>query len=177
MKARFKEYLKSLSRATRESIEYGAKTVKGVAGVHVDDNYIGFVNVYCHDENGDLTDELRDAVMIALDDYRAGGVEVKVLPIVKHPVDLTNITLVVKDDVEMSSVVDSINLLLTNFLNNYTVSSDFFVSDVITTIMNSYSSIVVTIDLGDLDNIKILDNELVVAGEVDIKYTRLSDWR
>ena len=177
MKARFQEYLKSISRATRESIEYGVKTVNGVAGVYVDDNYIGFVNVFCHDKNGDLPEELKSEILIALDDYRAGGIEVKVLPIVKHPVDLTDLTLVVKDNVEMSSVIESINLLLTNYLNSYSVATDFYLSDIITLIMKNYSSIIVTLDVGDIENIKILDNELVVAGEVSVKYKYLSDWR
>ena len=177
MKARFKEYLKSLGRATRESIEYGVKTVDGVAGVYVDDNYIGFVNVYCHDKNGDLPEDLKKEITIALEDYRAGGIEVKVLPIVKHPIDLTDLTLIVKDNSEIESIIESINLMLTNYLNNYSVSTDFYLSDIITLIMKNYNNIIVTLDVGNIENAKILDNELVVAGEVSIKYKYLSDWR
>lgn len=176
-KARFREYLKSLGRATRESIEYGVKTVDGVSGVYVDDNYIGFVNVYCHNEDGDLPESLKSAVSLTLDDYRAGGIEVRVLPIVKHPLDLNNVTLVVRDNTDMTSIIDSVNLLLTNYLNSYSASQDFFVSDLITTIMNSYSNIIVTLELGDLADIKIQDNELIVAGDVQVGYRFLSDWR
>lgn len=176
MKARFKLYLKSLGRATAESILYGAKTVEGVAGVYIDDNYIGFVNVYCHDKDGNLPEKLKDSIISTLEDYRAGGIEVKVLPVVKHPVNL-DIMLVVKNDIEMTGNIEAITNLLKDFLNSYTVSNDFYVSDIITLLMNNYKSIIVTIDIGDLENEKILSNELVVAGEVNVSYSYLSDWR
>lgn len=177
MKERFKEYLKSLGRATRESIAYGAKTVDGVSGVYVDDNYIGFVNVYCHDKNGDLPDELKGRIEVTLEDYRAAGIEVKVLPVIKHTIDIDDLIVVIKDDIEIGSVIDSINLLITSYLNSYTVSKDFYVSDIITLIMNNYGNLVVTIDIGNLSNIRILDNELVVAGNIDVKFARIADWR
>ena len=176
MKARFKEYLKSLGRATSDSIAYGVKTVEGVSGVYVDDNYIGFVNVYCHDKNGDLPEDLKNKIAFTLEDYRAGGIEVKVLPVVKHPIDL-NISLIVKDNVEMTDNIVSITNLLTDFLNSYKVSADFFVSDIITLLMTNYKSIIVTIDTNDSKNEKVLDNELVVAGQVTVNYSHLSDWR
>lgn len=176
MKSRFKEYLKSLGRATADSIAYGAKTVNGVAGVYVDDNYIGFVNVYCHDANGDLPEDLKNQIVYTLEEYRAGGIEVKVLPVVKHPIDLS-IRLIVKDDIEMSGNLSAIETLLTDYLNSYTVSNDFYASDIITLLMTNYRSIIVTLDIGDLENEKVLDNELVVAGEVNVEFSYLSDWR
>lgn len=177
MKARFQVYLKSLGRATKESIEYGAKTVDGVSGVYVDDKYIGFVNVYCHDKNGELPNELKSKITLTLEDYRAGGIEAKVLPVVRHSVNIENLVLVVPDNTEMTGTIESIKLLVTNFLNSYEVSQDFFVSDLVTLIMNYYKSIVITMNFDGLENIKILDNELVVAGKVNITYKYLSDWR
>lgn len=176
MKSRFKAYLKSLGRATADSIAYGAKTVEGVAGVWVDDNYIGFVNVYCHDKNGDLPEELKTKIAYTLEDYRAGGIEVKVLPVVKHPINL-DISLIVKDDIEMSDNLTAIVNLLTDFLNSYEVSTDFFVSDIITLLMTNYKSIIVTIDTNDCKNEKVLSNELIVAGKINVTYSHLSDWR
>lgn len=176
MKARFKEYIKSLGRATRESIEYGIKTVEGVAGVKIDDNYIGFVNAYVHDSNGELPDELLGNITEELVNYRAAGIEVKVLPCVRHEISLDSVTLITKDDVDIASMIDSINLLVKNYLNSYTVGTNFYVSDIITLLMKNYRSVLVTIDIGDLSNINILYNEVVVAGDVNLKYTSISDW-
>lgn len=172
---RFKLYLKSLGRATRESIAYGVKQVPGIAGVWVDDNYIGFVNVYCHDEYGHLPEELRIQVEQALDNYRAAGVEVKVLPVVEKFIDLA-ITLVVPNDTDIDIYLPGIKTLVESYLNDYEVSQDFYKSDIITLIMENYREIVITMDV-DGDNAKVLDNELVLAGNVDVSYVYASDWR
>lgn len=176
MRERFKEYLKSLGRATAESIAYGAKTVEGVAGVYVDDKYIGFVNLYCHDKNGDLPEELKNEITLTLEKYRAGGIEVKVLPIVKHKINL-DITAVLYDSVDKDTMKESIQNSLISYLNTYTVSQDFFVADIITTLMSSYKGIIVTLDFNNADNVKILSNELVIAGSVNVTCISQSDWR
>ena len=177
LKARFREYLKSLGRATKESIEYGCKTVDGVAGVHVDDHYIGFVNVYVHDSNGDLPSGLKSAVETAMLDYRAAGIEVKVLPVVKKKVNITDMVLVVNDNADMSTILPSIKTLLTEYLNSYSVDEDFYVSDIISVLMQNYRSVIVTIDWDSGSNISTLSNELIVAGDISLSYKYVSDWR
>lgn len=172
---RFKLYLKSLGRATRDAIAYGVKQVSGIAGVWVDDNYIGFVNVYCHDKDGYLPSELKVKVEQALNDYRAAGVEVKVLPVVEKIVDL-NVTLVVPDETEMDAYLPGIKALVESYLNDYEVADDFYKSDIITLILSNYREIVITMEI-DGDNIKTQRNELVLAGDVNVTYVYASDWR
>lgn len=172
---RFKLYLKSLGRATREAIAYGVKQVPGIAGVWVDDNYIGFVNVYCHNEYGYLTEGLRIQVEQALNDYRAAGVEVKVLPTVEKLVDL-DITLVVPNETDMDMYIPGIRALVESYLNDYEVAQDFYKSDIITLIMNNYREVVITMDING-DNVKTQNNELILAGTININYTYASDWR
>lgn len=176
MKMRFREYIKSLGRATRESIEYGIKTVDGVAGVKIDDNYIGFVNAYVHDHNGELPDTLVGNITETLIDYRAAGIEVKILPCVKHPIDLDSVTLIARDEENISTMMESINNLVKTYLNNYTVGKNFYLSDLITLIMKNYRSVLVTIDTGTLANVNILYNEVIVAGNVDLKFAKVSEW-
>jgi uncharacterized phage protein gp47/JayE len=172
---RFKLYLKSLGRATRDSIAYGVKQVSDIAGVWVDDNYIGFVNVYCHDKDGNLPAELKVRVEQALDDYRAAGVEVKVLPVVERVVDL-NVTLVVADGTEMDTYLPGIKTLIESYLNDYEVSDDFYKSDIITLVMSNYGELVITLDI-EGNNVKTQKNELVLAGDVNVTYAYASDWR
>ena len=176
MKSRFKEYIKSLGRATRESLEYGIKTVDGVAGVKIDDQYIGFVNAYVHDKNGKLSNELLKAITEEVVNYRSAGIEVKILPCVRKEINLTSVTLITNDGVEVESILPEINNLVKNFLNSYVVGKNFYVSDLITLIMKNYSGIIATIDIGDLNNVNVLDNTIIVAGEVNLKYIPLSKW-
>lgn len=175
-KARFKSYLKSLGRATRDSLAYGAKSVEGVDGVYVDDNYIGFVNVYCHDANGELPESLKSRVEIALEEYRAGGIEVRVLPVVRKEINVKS-TIVLRDTVDVESVKSSIDLMIKNYLNNYRVSTDFYVADIITLVMSEFSEVVLNIEPNGLENVQIMSNAKVVAGEVDTNCVKLMDWR
>lgn len=172
---RFKLYLKSLGRATRDAIAYGVKQVPGITGVWVDDNYIGFVNVYCHDKNGYLPAELKVKVEQALNDYRAAGVEVKVLPVVERLVNL-KITIVAPNNTDVESYIPGIKTLVENYLNDYEVADDFYKSDIISLILNSYREVVITVDI-EGENIKAQNNELVLAGNIEVSYVYSSDWR
>lgn len=176
LKSRFKEYLRSLGRATRDSVEYGIKSVPGVAGVKIDDQYIGFVNAYVHDKNGNLPKDLLDAITKELVNWRAAGIEVKVLPCVKVPVDVDTVTLITKDDVDVQAILPDINTLVKNFLNSYSVGKSFYVSDLITLITKNYGGIIATIDTCEVKNINVLENMVIVAGEVDLKSVPLGKW-
>lgn len=172
---RFKLYLKSLGRATRDAIAYGVKQVPDIAGVWIDDNYIGFVNVYCHDKDGYLPLELKVRVEQALNEYRAAGVEVKVLPVVERVVNLS-VVLIVPDGTDMDAYLPGIKTLIESYLNDYEVSEDFYKSDIITLVLSNYREVVITVDITG-DNIKAQNNELVLAGDVNVSYVYASDWR
>jgi len=175
-KIRFKSYIKSLQRGTLESITYGAKSVPNVSGVWVDDNYIGFIRVYVHDSHGELPDALKANVLTALDDYRAAGIEVEVLPVVKVPKNLS-FNIVFQNHTDIASYVSSLTTLITNFLNNFKVADDLFMSNVISAIMDSYKDVIVNIEITNGSDSNIQDNELIVAGTVVVSGVLLSDWR
>lgn len=175
-KLRFKEYIRSLQRGTAESIAYGAKTVTGVAGVWVDDSYIGFVRVYVHDHNGELSPELKNAVLDTLDNYRAAGIEVSVIPVVKIEVDI-NITIVFKEGVSIAVYTGSIQELITNFIDNNGVSNSLYMADIIAVIMNNYSDVIVTVSIIQGEDIHLQNNEMVSSGVVSVSGVYLSDWR
>lgn len=175
-KLRFREYIRSLQRGTREAIAYGAKTVQGVAGVWVDDNYIGFVRVYVHDAHGELTDDLKNAVITILDEYRAAGIEVEVLPIIKNVVDL-DLTIIFKDDAATEVYSNKLQTLLTNYLNSFSVAKDLYMSDMIATIMEGYKDVIVNIVINKGSDTSLQNNELIVAGSVKVTGVHASDWR
>lgn len=175
-KMRFKEYIRSLQRGTREAIAYGVKTVLGVAGVWVDDSYIGFVRVYVHDAHGNLSDELKAEVDKTLDDYRAAGIEVEVLPIIKRVTDL-KLHIIFTDDAAIQVYTEKLQTMLTGYLNNFSVSKNLYMSDIIAVIMEGYKDIIVNINIEKGQDTQIQNNELVVAGEVQVTGVHVTDWK
>jgi uncharacterized phage protein gp47/JayE len=175
-KARFKEYIRSLQRGTKEAIAYGTKTVTGVAGAWVDDNYIGFVRVYAHDSNGELPNLLKNKILEVLEDYRAAGIEAEVLPVVKTEINV-NLNLILKDSADMDGTVYGVENLVTNFLNNFQVSENLYASNLLTLITSSYKDVVVNIEVLEGQDTNIQNNEIIKAGIVTITGEYLSDWR
>ena len=174
-KARFKEYVKSLQRGTKEAIAYGTKSVPGVAGAWVDDNYIGFVRVYAHDSDGNLPDTLKSEILEVLEDYRAGGIEVEVLPVVTVNTDLT-LNLVLEDHTYIDSIVFGVKGLVENYLNNLQVSENLYLSNLITLITSNYKGAVVNIEVLNGNDTNLQHNELIKSGIVSITGVHVSDW-
>lgn len=175
-KLRFKEYIRSLQRGTKEAILYGAKTVPGVAGVWVDDRYIGFVNVYAHDSNGNLPEELKEQILITLRDYRAAGIEVQVMPIVRITKDIS-LKVIFRDAVDLPTYEKNLTELVTNFLNHFQVGDNFYIANLIASIIEGYRDVVVNIVVEQGEDSNILSNELVTAGNVQVVGITLSDWK
>lgn len=175
-KARFKEYIRSLQRGTKESIAYGTKTVPGVAGAWVDDNYIGFVRVYAHDSKGELPNELKIRILGVLEDYRAAGIEAEVLPVVKTETNIS-LNLILRESADMDATVYGVNTLVTNFLNNLQVSSNLYMSNLLSMVTTSYKDVIVNIEILEGHDTNLQNNELIRAGIVTITGEHLSDWR
>lgn len=91
-RARAQAYPLTLTRGTVSALESGALTVPGVAYVTVDESLLATddrVYVYVGDPDGRGNAALSDAVEVVLEDYRAAGVMVTVLPADREEVDLT----------------------------------------------------------------------------------------
>lgn len=175
-KARFKEYIRSLQRGTSEAIAYGTKTVAGVAGAWVDDSYIGFVRVYAHDSNGELSDYLKNEILKVLEDYRAGGIEVEVLPVVKREVNV-NLNVILKESTDLDGTIYGIESLVRDYLNNFQVSENLYLSNLLFVITSSYKDVIINIEILDGYDTDLQNNELVKAGDITITGEYLSDWR
>ena len=175
-KHRFREHIRSLSKATKDSIAYGTKEVNGITGVWVDDNYIGFVRVYTHDKDGNLPEELRQEVLTNLEKYRAGGIEVEVLPIVKKE---TNVSLfiVLRDGAVLEDYLPNIKQLIVDYLNNFEVASNLYMTNLVGTITENYRDVIVTFEILEGEDTNLQNNELIVAGVIDVTGVNLKDWR
>lgn len=175
-KRRFQGYIRTLARATRDSIMYGALEVPGVAGVYVDDSYIGYVKLYVHDSNGDLSQELRDRVLTNINSYRAAGIEVEVLPIVKRKVDLS-LDIMIEDQYNSDTYHDLLQALVVSKINQYTVGYPLYMADLVHAIMSAYDDVVVNIRINSGKDIKIQSNQIIRAGKVDVRCVHAKDWR
>lgn len=176
-KTRFQQYIRSLGRGTADALVYGTLEVEGVTGAAVDDSYMGYVIVYAHDSDGNLSDELRKAIKDNLEYYRAAGIEVEVLPIVKHQIDVP-VTVIVSDNVNTDTYAASITTLITNKLNAYVVGNSFYVSDIIASIKDAYMDTVINVIVpASLKDVMLANNEVVRAGTVTVTCQSYSDWR
>ena len=175
-KKRFQRYINTLARATRNAILYGTLEVEGVAGAWVDDNYIGYVKVFAHDSEGNLTDKLRTAILENLVNYRAGGIEIEVLPIVKVEVDV-NLKIMIDDAYDTDVYTENIKSIVVSYLNDYTVGANFHVADIITFIKVSYQDAVINVSPVNLSDIELQKNQLVRPGTVTVTCLHKNAWR
>lgn len=165
---RFREYVHTLQRGTKDAIAYGIKQVKGVDGVYIDDNYIGYLIAYVHDMYGNLSDELKERVLKGVDDYRSAGIEVVVRPAVKKLVNM-NIKVVYRHGYDPNNYNSAIGQIIYNYINSLKVSEDLNISTLITVINDSFREIIAYIDLEDKKDITTLYNEILKPGTITVE--------
>lgn len=174
-KRRFQHYIKTLSKATRDALIYGTLEVEGVAGAWCDDKYIGFVKLYAHDANGDLPEGLKQKIVDNLQNYRAGGIEVQVLPIVKCPVDVS-VMIMIRNEYDPYLYNSLIKELIDRMLNEHTVSEPFYVANMIHAIKDAYEDVVENIKILEGTDTEVRDNEIIRAGNVNVHCVTVKDW-
>lgn len=174
-KKRFQNYIKTLARGTKDAIVYGCLEVEGVTGAWCDDNYVGYVKIYAHNSDGEMTDDLKQKILANLQDYRAAGIEVEVLPIIKHPVDL-DLSVMIGNDYDTEIYNELLYALVQSRMNEYSVSNNFYMSDIIYTLKSAYEDVIINIHVNKGGDAVIADNELVRPGTVLVKCIRAKDW-
>lgn len=154
MTVRFRQMIQSLQRGTVQALEYGAKTVDGIAGAYVFESTYGSVTVYCHDANGDLSSDLQTAVTNELYYWKAAGIRVSVQPVHKTTVDLTIGINVPNTTLQTDDFLAAVKLRMENYLNAYTVGQPVYISDLIQNVM-------------DISDWGIVDTEIESQANID----------
>lgn len=175
-KLRFNNYVKSLARGTKDSLLHGVLEVEGVKGAWVDDNYIGYVKIFVHDADGNLPQELKLRVLENLEYYRACGIEVQLFSTVRVPVDV-ELNIVFQNNVNPDAYLGGIKQLIKDFINNHTVSQDFYTAELIATVINLYRTDIITVNVVKGSDTKLQFNELVVSGDIVVTGINQKDWR
>lgn len=168
VKQRFREFIETRGRATDRAIAYGARTVEDISGVYVE-SQVGRVLLYAHDLNGNLSDDLKRQVEIAIKDYRPSGIRLDIKPINKIEIDL-EIDVTVKDKTAKTEVFrQEITDKITNYLNSMEVSDNLILSDVVRRIMSIDDYLIYDVDIINRETNVILDNDqLIRAGNIAI---------
>lgn len=162
-KKRFNKFIDTLSRGTKESIEFGASQVDNVAGVYVDEK-VGNVSVYVHDANGDLSAELARAVEVALEEYRPAGIRLEVKPTRTMNIDI-DFTVIITDKSKINNLLKSrIEGVVRTYLNNLDVSQDLVLAELVQHIMNIDDSLIYDVTFSGLSsNVETKPEELIRA--------------
>lgn len=164
---RFKEYVHSLQRGTKEALAYGVKQVDGVAGVFVDDSFIGFVRIFAHDRNGNLPDELLKKIYEQVELYRAAGIEVEVTRAVIKEVSLS-FKIFYKDSYSGKTYDEMIKNLIKDFIDNLRVGERLSVSSLISYIYDNYMDIIDYLEIDSYEDIEANNNELIIAKDIKV---------
>lgn len=169
-KKRFTHYIQTLAKGTVSAIEYGCRTVPGVAGAFVEEG-IGFFKVYAHNSSGLLPESLRADIEHSLLDYRSAGIEPQIFPPEILSVEL-GVTITLADYVREDQIGEyelMIKKELVDYLNTYGVSRPLLRADLILFIRAISSSLVINTELSLEKDIATRPYQLIRPGEIDIK--------
>jgi uncharacterized phage protein gp47/JayE len=167
-RSRFSSFIKALSRATIPAVEYGTRTVDEVSGVWIEEE-TGRINVYAHDKNGNLPEFVRQKILTTLQDYRPGGIPVRVLAVTRKEVDV-NVTVTVTNK---AAITDTFKNRIANevsrYLNNMQTSQSLVLSDLSSVIKYIDRQLIYDVKFTNLnDNIVLKGSEIIRAGKVQV---------
>jgi uncharacterized phage protein gp47/JayE len=167
-RSRFSSFIKALSRATIPAIEYGTRTVDEVSGVWIEEE-TGRINVYAHDKNGNLPEFVRQKILTALQDYRPGGIPVRVLAVTRKAVDV-NVTVTLTNK---AAITDTFKNRIANevsrYLNNMQTSQSLVLSDLSSVIKYIDRQLIYDVQFTNLSgNIALKGSEIIRAGNVQV---------
>ena len=141
-KARFRAMIQSLSRGTRQSLEYATLAVEGVTGCSIYESTYGAVIIYAHDANGNLSQELIEKIEANVAQYKPAGIQVII-----RPIHVTNVNLKVGvnikyADYQNTTYLDLIKQSVVNYLNQFQAGDTLYMSQTEDTIMNANNSMI-----------------------------------
>lgn len=167
-RSRFNAFITALSRATVPALEYGTRTVTEVAGVWIEEE-TGRVNIYAHDRNGNLPDDVKEKILLTLEDYRPAGIQVRVLPVEKKNVDVS-VTVTLNNKAGITNAFNQkITTEITRYLNNMQTSQSLVLSDLSSVIKYIDRQLIYDVSFDNLkSNVVLKGSEIIRAGEVKV---------
>ena len=146
---RFSAYVNSLGKGTISSIKYALSTIPEIASVKLVEDLPGILYVYICNAQGAADDTLINTAVTTLNNWRAGGIQTNVLPIVLKPTDI-NITAYVTQGVNKDLYKERIKNSVVDYLNNLDVGEDLFISHLISSAISVNKKIIKSVYLTEL---------------------------
>lgn len=139
LRDRARTFWTSAQRGTLSAIEFGAKTVSGVVSAQaieaVDDGPTParIVNLYISDSSGVASEVLAQQVRVALQDYRAAGIQVIVFTSLPELVDI-QLRLRFRANVDTVTLTEIVRNGVVAFVNSLPVNGTLYVSQLYATL-------------------------------------------
>lgn len=166
LKKRFREFVATRARGTIRSIEYAMNSIPEVTGCYVF-NHTGYYDVYVHDANGDLPDELMNKCLNAIEDYRPAGNGFNIYPMEKVKVSL-QVNLAVTDvDLVTDTFRENLRKYISDYLNSFKANDDLIISNVMQKILD-FSSIIKDVQFIGGATYTTSPEEIIRAGNIYI---------
>lgn len=165
-KQRFQLFIEAIGRATKSAIKYGALTVPEVHSVYVYEQ-IGLVTVYVADNNGNLSDQVRENVQKVLEDYRPAGIELIVSPMVKLATDVT-VDITYENPNLVYGNGEQVEAVIRNYLNTLDADQDLVIAQLTKTIINSDDNIKDIFIAEPAENVIVSPEEIIRAGNITV---------
>lgn len=141
-KTRFRAYIQSLARGTRQSLEYATMAVPGVTGCAIYETTYGSVVIYAHDANGNLNDNLQEEIAQSVAQYKPAGIQVIIRPVHKTFVNL-NVGINVKyEEYETANYLELVKKDLVNYLNSFQAGDILYLNKAMNQVLNSNNKII-----------------------------------
>ena len=167
-RSRFSSFIKALSRATIPAVEYGVRTVDEVSGVWIHEE-TGRINVYAHDRNGNLPEAVKTKILAAIQDYRPGGIPVRLFPVTRKSVDVNVVVTLTNKAAVSDKFKQKIADEISRYLNNMQTSQSLVVSDLSSVIKYIDRQLIYDVKFTNLsDNITLKGSEIIRAGTVKV---------
>lgn len=136
MRIQFRKMIQALSRGTTQSLIYATESVPNIAGAYLYESTYGVVVVYCHDLNGDLSDDLQASVANALEDWRPAGIRIIVYPTHKSVVTANIGISVSNTGLEADEFLTIVQSKIESYINGFTAGQPIYKNDLIQKVMD-----------------------------------------
>lgn len=166
LKKRFREFVATRGRATKRSIEYAVNSVPEVVGSFITEG-AGYFDVYIHDANGNLPQELDNKARLAIEDYRPAGIQWDTHGLQKVRVSLDINIAVTNRDLVSDTFIDSLTLYVSDYLNHFKADDDL-VANVLAEKIISYSSLIADVQFVGGATYTTDTAEIIRAGDISI---------
>lgn len=127
---RFRKMIQAIAKGTNQSLVYAAESVPNIAGVYEYEETYGSVILFCHDANGNLSDELAQQVAKAVEPYRPAGIRVTVMPTHKTNLALSIGVQVNYETLQTDDFLTMVSATIQNYINQFTAGENIYISDI-----------------------------------------------